>query len=364
MTDQPTVLVTGIGSLVGQVILDSLEGRRAGLFLVGCNMAADSPNNFRCDRVHLVPATESPEFGAAVLQLCELERPALLIPGRDPDIVLLSKLAEGRPDLRTVLLAGSARMAEMMADKAETARFSQRHGLPFAESVETDAPDAVAAAQALLERHGLPLIAKPCSGSGSLGVRVIMNEAHLDAALSCPGLLLQPFLDPPPALEPPAGPGTPLFWGIEEDRLHAVQILIGRDGSVGPSFGFRARMISGRCERLERIDNPDLLAVANDFADVVAAEGWRGPFNVQAKRDREGAWNVIELNGRFSGGTSARRHVGFDEVALVVNGWLGKPVVPLQRSSSARVVVRQFADRPLDAEALAALARQGQWSSS
>lgn len=362
--DQPTVVVTGIGSLVGQVILDSLEGRRTGLFLVGCNKTPDTPNNFRCDRVHLVPATDSPEFAAAILQLCELERPALVIPGRDPDIVRLSKLAEEHADLQMVLLAGSARMAEMMADKAATANFSRRHGLPFAESVETDAPDAVVAAQALLERHGLPLIAKPCRGSGSLGVRIIMDKAHLDAALSCPGLLLQPFLDPPPVLGPPHGVGVPFFWGIEENRIHGVQVLIRRDGLVGPSFGFRARLVSGRCERLERNNDPDLLAVGNAFAQAVAAEGWRGPFNVQAKRDREDAWKVIELNGRFSGGTSARRHVGFDEVALVVNEWLGKPVVPLQRSSSARVVVRQFTDRPLDTDALAALAKEGVWSSS
>lgn len=67
---------------------------------------------------------------------------------------------------------------------------------------------------------------------------------------------------------------------------------------------------------------------------------------MQAKRDGSG-WKVIELNGRFSGGTSCRLHLGFDEVALLVNEWLGHATVPYSRVQPVSHVVRQLCDFPI-----------------
>lgn len=359
-TEPSVVALTSVGSLVGQVVLDALEGRRESFRLIGCNTAPDNPNVFRCDRAYLVPPTNHPDYEEAIAEVMQRERADLVIPGRDPDILQLTQMAE--TDRPLPVLGGTAAMAQVMADKAATARFCRSRSLPFVDSAETGKADSQVLVERLLGDHGFPLIAKPATGSGSEGVRVIAQREQIDGIVHEPGLLIQPFLDPPGELEPPDAAGTPLFWAVREDRLHAVQVLIAPNGDVGPSCTFKAEMVLGRCERLDLVDDPSLTAVALAFAEAASVEGWRGPFNVQAKKDRDGAWKVIELNGRFSGGTSARRHLGFDEVALVLNQWLGTTIAPATAPNGARTVIRQFTDRVLDPDAIAHLRHTGSWS--
>lgn len=358
------LLVTSVGSLVGQGVLDALEGRRGALRVIGCNASPDSPNVVRCDEAYLVPSVTDAGFDEALMRVVDEARPDVVVPGRDPDIVRLAGLAEARPVLARALMAGSSAMACMMDGKAATALFGERHGLPYVETAFTGAPDAAERVRAMVGRHGFPLIAKPSDGSGSLGVRALTRPGHVEAALARPGLVIQPFLDAPAdGMEPSLDAGIPMFWEVPEDRLHGVQYVLGRDGAVLGRLGFRSRMVRGRCEWLGRCEDPGLLEAGDAFARAVAAEGWRGPFNVQAKRDREGRWRVIELNGRFTGGTSSRRHLGFDEVRIAINAWAGREVVPPDRPRSATRVMRSLGDFPVDEAVAEELARTGRWMS-
>lgn len=344
---QPRILLTSAGTLVGKVVLDALEGRRAGLHIVGCDASPKGANQGRCDSLHQVPLTGRDGWADAILSLVRSEQPDIVIPGRDDDVEELAVLALGHPELRRALLAGSAQVAHAISDKALTSEFAVRHSLAFAATVLTGLPESPAKAETLLRDHGFPLIAKPAKGSGSVGVRALLNTSHLEAAMASSGLVIQPFIGAPKDLGMPTDIGLPLFWEIPETSLHAVQYLIGRDGSILGQCAHRARMVRGRCEELWACDEPGLLAVTDAFARAAVADGWKGPFNVQAKRTHDGEWRVIELNGRFSGGTSSRRFLGFDEVALLVNHWLGSAVVPPSPVQPVRHVVRQLADYPI-----------------
>jgi hypothetical protein len=341
-----TILLTSAASLVGRAVLDALEGRRQALRIVGCSSLDGGPTLARLDACSLVPPTDHPDWEAALRRLVVLERPDVVIPGRDADVEALAALAERWEELGPLLMAGSSSMATVMGDKARSAEFARLRGLAFVPTVATDRSDAADAALALLAAHGFPLIAKPARGAGSLGVRVLTGHTHLAAALRRPGLVLQPFLEPPAALDLPED-GVPMFWEVPEDRLHAVQVLVGRDGARLGACAHRARMVLGRCEEVWACDDPALLALALAFADAFADEGWRGPLNVQAKRGADGDWQVVELNGRFSGGTSSRRHLGFDEVGILLESWLGRPVVPPTTAPAVRHVVRMLSDFPV-----------------
>lgn len=343
----PAILLTSAGSLVGKVVLDSLEGRRAGLRLVGCDASGKGPNQSRCDAIHSVPLTGKPGWADAILSLVRKERPDVVIPGRDDDVEELAVLASEHPELRQALMAGSPEVAHVISDKSLTAEFAGRHSLAFAETVLTGHAHSPSKAETLVQAHGFPLIAKPAKGSGSLGVHALLNAHHLKAALASPGMVIQPFVGAPKELRLPTDIGLPLFWEIPETSLYAVQYLIGRDGAILGRCAHRSRMVRGRCEELWASDDPGLLAVTDAFARAAVAQGWRGPFNVQAKRAHSGQWKVIELNGRFSGGTSSRRFLGFDEVADLINNWLGYPVVAASPHKPVRHVVRQLADYPV-----------------
>ena len=56
------LLILSVGSLLGQVTLDVLDGRRDHLHIVGFNSIANAPSNYRCDEVFLTPETLNPQF--------------------------------------------------------------------------------------------------------------------------------------------------------------------------------------------------------------------------------------------------------------------------------------------------------------
>jgi hypothetical protein len=139
--------------------------------------------------------------------------------------------------------------------------------------------------------------------------------------------------------------GLPLFWEIPETRLFASQVLISKKGEIDSVFGFISKMVKGKCERMDRCDNSEMRTVVMKFAKAAVAEGWRGPFNVQLKEDPKHGFQVIEMNGRFSGGTSGRYHFGFDEVGMVLEDWIGEGIIAkTQLPEGVNVVTKILSD--------------------
>jgi hypothetical protein len=178
-------------------------------------------------------------------------------------------------------------------------------------------------------------------------VRILTEFRHLEKIIGRPGYVIQPLLDLAGPINLHVEDGIPLFWEVKEDRLHGVQFIIGRDGRVLGRCGFRSRMVRGRCEEIWACNDAELLRVGESYCAAATMSGWRGPLNIQAKLNAQGEWRVIELNGRFSGGTSSRLHFGFDEVRLVLDEWFGRPIIPPAKIAPVQRVVRQLADYPV-----------------
>ncbi len=362
-----TLLITSVGSLVGQNLLDCLEGRRQGFRVLGSNSLAASPNNFRCDTVFLAPPVAEGsawlDFHAALI---EVEAVDLVIPGRDDDVLALAQLRAARPQMANRLMVGSVEAAWLLLDKGLCAQFAHGQGLPFAPTVVGGTPEALAQAEALWRQYG-PLIAKPARGNGSRGVRLTLTREQVLAAANSPGWVLQPYLDPQPewqALAEAWQLGLPLWSELPERSLYGAQFLIDPAGRVGEPFGYMATQTAGRPTEVAACDDPDLLAAAADFAEALARLGWRGAGNVQAKRchagPAAGRLQVIEANGRFTGTTHARCLLGFDEVGLALAQWLGRPA-PAPHSRSNAAGDRVIHERRVSGKSVQRLVDQGVW---
>ncbi len=319
-----TIMITSVGSLVGQNILDSLHSNRKKLRIIATNSALDAANNYRCDRTYLVPlAADEKEYIANLVNIIEREKPDLIIPGRDDDIIILAKLKEQMLAFKENFLTGSKEFAYIMDDKVKSFQFAEKYDLPFAPTVSSSAQNTKAETQKLIEKFGFPVIAKPSKGNGSRGIWVVTNQDQLDKVINEPNYAIQPLFGQKD-IELDTTFGIPFIWEIPEKSLHAVQVLITKEGEVGPSLGFTSEMVGGKCERMDLNEDPELLEIANKFAGYAAKEGWRGTFNIQFKKDPKYGFQAIEMNGRFSGGTSARYYLGFDEVTWVLKDWLGE----------------------------------------
>ena len=245
---------------------------------------------------------------------------------------------------RFPLAAPAGDLVAMTRDKAASSDWCTAFDIAHAPTQVTGDPDAKIRSR--VAEWGFPLVAKPTRGSGSLGVTVVLNDEQLDEVLETPGLVIQPFLSPPPTLAPDLSRGVPLFWEVPCDDEPGVMALFGPNGEIGPHLCFSSRHRLGRNEALWVSDDPTLERFATDVLPKFAAAGWRGPLNLQVRRGRAG-WQVIEINARFSGGTAARLHMGLDEVGWTLNTWLGNGTVPAREGTRAARVERTFREMPV-----------------
>jgi hypothetical protein len=355
------LLLLSAGSLSAQRLIDALGARRERCVLIGANSTAEAIGNFRCDRIYLVPPVASHHaYCERVAKIVREERPHIVVPMRDDDVLALALPAERSPALDTVLLTGNANAARIMCDKAETARFASRHALPFAQTA-LSAPDALELARA----HGLPLIGKPRRGNASRGVVLLRSSEEVERAFAAnPDLIAQVFLDPPAGMRELIAPfdaGLPFFFSFPETSRFVVHLIVGPDGALSEAFGTVSVQVGGRATQSARFDNDELLEVGRAFARAAAAEGWRGPLNVQLKRGTNRGFVAHELAGRFNGGTAGRALMGYDEIAIVTGLFLPKLDFPATAECGCDPVQNQFTSAALEREPAATLRNSGRY---
>lgn len=321
------ILVTGASSQVAFAILESLEGRRAGLELVGIASESDNSEAIRFDVFELVPQSADPGFRAVLERVIDAARPDLVIPARDDDIGHLAALASARPELAATIVAGGPAAAEIVTDKSRTARFARDRDLVWADTLVCGNPREAehGAADRFAARNPFPWIVKPAAGAGSRGVFVIIESRHAEAWLQRPGYIIQPLLGPARAEIAPLAPelGLPWFIDLGDPWLRSIQVVVLPDGSVGPSVCSDHTLRGGAPQTSAIADDPAATEIGRRWARALAAEGWRGSLNIQMKVDPRLGPVPFEINGRMSGATHGRLALGFDEVGIVLDAWAG-----------------------------------------
>ncbi|MEH6549068.1 MAG: ATP-grasp domain-containing protein [Pseudomonadales bacterium] len=358
------ILITSVGSLVGSNILDILEGRRQDLQIIGTNSIAEEAALYRCDKAYFVPPTREQrvKFSNRLLEILEIERPDLIIPARDDDLNILAALKVSRPEFTDCTLCGGGKSVEIITDKWLTYEFATKHNLPFATSAIPNPDSKNSEVKLLTAEYGFPLLAKPRDGFGSHGVFIISNEEQLRFALGIENIVIQQYLSDPENLEGLSSrlqnEGTPLFFSLEESK-YSLQTFIHRDGTVGEIFCTQHTMVSGKSLKVEKTTNDALENIALRYAKAMASEGWFGPLNIQCQH-QSGKFVAYELNGRFTGATSARYYLGFDEVGNTLSALFGFRLESNRLPASSQVS-RYITTLPIPDAAVANILNQRNW---
>ncbi len=365
-----TLLLTSVGSLLGQNMLDTLADRRQAVRVVGINSLAQNPRNFHCDQIYLVPPTQEHDFLKHFEAILAKEKPDLILAGRDDDVLFLSDLKAKKPDLAARIPYGDSLSAEIMQDKLKSHDFAKSHALPFVDSCLLDATLGRTQLEAFLKQVGFPLILKPLAGFGSNGVCILTHPDQIEALWPFKNpMLLQPYLNPPPDLAAYFSQyqqAMPLFFQIPEEQQHAFQCIIGPQGEIGEGFCAKMKLVMGRVEQVERQYDSDLLALGLNCAKAFRDLGWRGSFNLQAKRNRQQQWQIFEFSPRMTGSLSARRLLGYDELGLLLAQFAPEARFPFDpfQSESRGMVMRSLKDDFIPYEALRQLKDEQQWQKS
>ncbi len=339
--------------MVGRNILDSLHHRRSSLELIAMNSVAKEPSIFEYDKVYLSPSlVENPsEFREFFDQVVLEEKPDLVIPCRDEDVAFLSRINPNDSFNPSRFLCGPASIADSFLDKWESWKFSQELNLPFAPTLNSDASSD--SFKEFVTSQGLPLIAKPRKGFGSLGVFLISHENQLSQVIERDDYVVQKYLGDPERVSLFLGQiaerGLPLFHTFEETKL-SVQASIGPNGEFGGMIITEHAMKQGISARVDLCEDKDLYNLAENWVKKIAEAGWVGPINIQCQRDPSGQIMIYEYNGRFTGATSARYWLGYDELGRILNLWLQAKMRDDLKESPHHTVVRIPGSKPLNGE--------------
>lgn len=286
------VLVTGAGGPAGVAVIRSLL-QRADLTVFAADMDGWASGLYLvpASQRRLVPPGASEEFVPVLRQLVAEDHLDLVI--STVDVELLS-VAGRRDELApAVLAAPSAETLRVALDKLALAELCEPTGR---------APRTVLAGlDALAVDWEFPAFAKPRTGAGSRGIRIVHDRAALEQLPLDEGLIVQDLL-----------PG-------EE---YSVDVLADAKGNIVAAVPrVRARVDSGVAIAGRTVRDPELEETA---AQVARAIGLVGVANVQLRRGRDGRAMLLEVNPRFPGALPLTIEAGVDIPSLVADLFLGR----------------------------------------
>jgi carbamoyl-phosphate synthase large subunit len=307
-----TILVTGVGAIIGYGILRSLRQYDQPLRIVGIDIFADAVGQLWADQFHQAPFTSDPSYSDWIRDLTNRERVDLVIPGIEQDLHFFSENRELFSGSSTELALNSEALIELSKDKWRFYQELKASQIPVC--IETRRLEDI---DDLVSQFGFPIILKPRRGYASKGIRKLTGANDFDwlRSLVSDHFVAQPFIgsDDEEFTVGVFGNGSGNICG----RI-ALKRILSRDGSTAKAKTFH-------CEALDRV----LDALCLHFKPL-------GPTNFQFRRDGE-CWKLLEINPRISSSTSLRTAFGFNESAMCIGLYLYKslPRQPLIRDGSA-----------------------------
>ncbi len=192
------LLITSVGSLLGQNILDSIESRRNLIRVVGMNTIVENPRNFRCDTVYLVHKTNSDKFLEDFTTIVEKEKPDFILPGRDEDCIFLSDFKSNHPEkFGKKIPFGNSLIPIVMFDKYQSHLFCKTNQLAFANSYLYTEENDREGLNDFIDKQGFPLLVKPREGFASQGVHFVLNNDQVSELVREGEVLFQEYLGNP-----------------------------------------------------------------------------------------------------------------------------------------------------------------------
>lgn len=273
-----SILVTGIGGVVGQGILRNLRAMDLDAQIIGTNTEIVSAGNHLCDHVYQVPFAYERDYLATIRELISRHKVELIIPSTDYEAYYLSL---NQTDLLSKVAASPPEVTAFCLDKYLNYKEFMRFGLLFAPSV----------LPSKYKGEFRKTIVKPREGRGSRNI----NIDPLSPTDFGDDYVVQEYLDGPEL--------TTAFYVLQTGKLHGL-ITMERELDQGNT---------SRCEVIFSHDG----AIREMVEQIITHIPFRGSCNIQSRVTKNGII-PFEINCRISGTNSVRSQFGFNDVAYTV----------------------------------------------
>ncbi len=298
------ILVTGVGAIIGQGIVEALRACDADVCVIGLDRSPHSVglhlcDTFICKPIHDEGSAEYLEFWRQVLVSYRID---LVLPGIESDVLFLDQHRDVLGQL-SALAINTSSMLNLCCNKLVT--YDELSALDVARI-----PTLSASATTDLALLGPgPYVLKPCSGNGSRGIHIVKSQRDYQQAISECGntdYIVQPYLGDP------------------DHEYTASAFGLGNGCSLIPIVFRRLLSKTGYTNYVEVEACPAIAAtidiLSRHFQPV-------GPTNYQF-RLHQGQYFLLEINPRFSSTTSLKAAFGYNEADICIQFFLHHKTPP------------------------------------
>lgn len=327
MSTKPiTVLVTGVGAIIGYGLIHSLRNSKYDCRIVGIDIYRDAVGQKWCDVFVPGVLAASDEFIDFINTLVEKEKIDLVIPGIEQDLKALIENYD-RLNPRATYVLNNKALYKTFDDKLLTYKYLEGIAdlIPYLEY----SPDLYEKAK---EAFGLPFILKQNISYAGKGVAVIRDKKEFDY-----------YIDK-------FGPETTAQKKLEtKDREYTCAVFGLGDGTfVNPICLKRELSQEGATKKARNV--PIEPALQETLTRITQKCRFEGPTNLQFIED-DGTFRLLEINARVSSSTSMRERFGVNEAEMCIDYYLtGR--VPETKRQRYGTVIRYIGDAYFDSDTL------------
>jgi carbamoyl-phosphate synthase large subunit len=282
--DEYNILILSAGRRVELVQSFKRAARKLNIKsnIVAGDCSYSAPALYFADRVYKLPRINEPSYIDSIIDACNKENIALIVPTIDTDLLLLSRKKEYiESETKAKLLISDVQVVEICRDKIKTQRFLESNGFKVPKmytSVELQNADVE-----------YPLFVKPKSGSSSINAFKANNRKELDIYINIIG--------------------DPIIQDFVEGEEFTVDVFLDFESNIitiVPRLRIATR--SGEISKGRIIKDREII---NDVKRLMEVLKPIGHITVQLKKTDNGI-QYIDINPRFGGGAPMSIYSGAD----------------------------------------------------
>ena len=314
------VLVTGIGGGgVGEQLIKALKLSKHKYGIIGTDITNISKGFNEVDKAYVVSKANAKNYINELLDICEKHNVKAVFPGSEIELKVISESRNKFESLGVLVFVNSDEVLDICLDKNKTIDFLESNNFCFPKSFVVNKLEDVENIKTF------PLVLKPSvGGGGSMNVMIAQTEDELRLFSVFLLKIYTEFIAQEYV-------GTP-------DQEYTVGILFDKDGEYINAIALKRSILGGLNCRLKVPNNtgkqelgsqlvissgisqgefghyPEVIEQCVDIAKKLKASC---SINLQC-RFVNGKVYLFEINPRFSGTTSLRAMVGYNEPDILI----------------------------------------------
>ena len=293
------ILVTGVGSEVGQGVIKALRLSKYTCNIVGCDMNSDSAGFFMCDSYHVVPGATSSTYLKKMIKICEDNNIKIVFPVVDAELRTIMENQVLFKEINVLVISQPIELLDIFLTKYNTHQFLKNNNISTPATLFIENKTSL---KEIIGKLNFPLILKPDFGQGSKNIYLVHNRKELRLYLmliKSKRYVAQQYLS-------------------AENEEYTCAVFNCKYLKKPYVIVFKRKLIEGTSGVAEVVFDKNIMLTCKK---VVEYSNLEGSINIQLRKLGNTPF-IFEINPRYSSTAGIRANCGFNDVEMAIDYFL------------------------------------------